>query len=126
MRIPLFALRCILVFLSIGASLPASAQAYPNRPIRFIVPFPPGGGADVFARAVAPKLGELWGQPIVIDNRAGGRLYDWRHHPDPRHQRHPVPQGHLQPDARLDRGGDRLHLGDAGGDPSKPAGEHAC
>lgn len=50
----------------------ASAQAYPNRPIRFIVPFPPGGGADVLARAVAPRLQELWGQSLIIDNRAGG------------------------------------------------------
>ena len=65
-------LRFIIVALLAGAAVTASAQAYPNRPIRFIVPFPPGGGADVFARAVAPKLGELWGQPIVIDNRAGG------------------------------------------------------
>ncbi len=50
----------------------ASAQPYPNRPVRFIVPFPPGGGADVFARTVAPKLQELWGQSLIIDNRAGG------------------------------------------------------
>ena len=48
------------------------AQPYPNRPVRFIVPFPPGGGADVLARAVAPKLQELWGQSLIIDNRAGG------------------------------------------------------
>ena len=55
-----------------SAAQPVLAQAFPNRPVRFVVPFPPGGGADVFARAVAPKLNELWGQSVVIDNRAGG------------------------------------------------------
>jgi tripartite-type tricarboxylate transporter receptor subunit TctC len=49
----------------------AGAQGYPSRPIKFIVPFPPGGGLDVTARTIQPKLQELLGQPIVIDNRAG-------------------------------------------------------
>jgi len=54
----------------------AWAQAYPNRPIKLVVPFPPGGGADNLARIVAPKLGEYLGQSIVIDNKpgAGGNL----------------------------------------------------
>jgi tripartite-type tricarboxylate transporter receptor subunit TctC len=47
------------------------AQSYPNRPVRLIVPFVPGGSADFFARALAPDLGEALGQPIVIDNRGG-------------------------------------------------------
>ena len=47
------------------------AQSYPNKPIRMIVPFPPGGGNDVIARLVAQKLSARWGQSIVIDNRAG-------------------------------------------------------
>ena len=64
--------RLVVAALLLAAVLPVAAQTYPNRPIRFVVPFPPGGGADVFARAVAPKLGELWGQPVIIDNRAGG------------------------------------------------------
>ncbi len=42
------------------------------RPIRFIVPFPPGGGADTLARTVGQKLGEAWGQQVVVDNRPGG------------------------------------------------------
>jgi tripartite-type tricarboxylate transporter receptor subunit TctC len=66
-------LRFILCAAAIAASTgEAAAQIYPSRPIRFIVPFPPGGGADVLARAVAPKLQEIWGQSLIIDNRAGG------------------------------------------------------
>ena len=58
-----------------AALLPAityAAEAYPVRPIRFIVPFPPGGGADTLARTVGQKLGEAWGQQVVVDNRPGG------------------------------------------------------
>ncbi len=47
------------------------AQAYPAKPIRLIVGFPPGGGTDVMARLVAPKMTDAWGQQVVIDNRAG-------------------------------------------------------
>ena len=49
----------------------ASAQGFPARPIRVIVSFPPGGGTDVVARTVAPRMSELLGQPIVVENRAG-------------------------------------------------------
>jgi tripartite-type tricarboxylate transporter receptor subunit TctC len=56
--------------------LPACAQAYPTKPIRLVVPFPPGGSLDVVARAIGQKLTEAWGQPVVIDNRpgAGGNI----------------------------------------------------
>jgi tripartite-type tricarboxylate transporter receptor subunit TctC len=67
--------------LSLAALLAANASAqlkkvtapaaYPDKPIRFIVPFTPAGTADIFARAVGQKLGERWNQQIVIDNRAG-------------------------------------------------------
>ncbi|MFN0182998.1 MAG: tripartite tricarboxylate transporter substrate binding protein [Aquabacterium sp.] len=53
------------------APVAASAQAYPDRPIKFIVPYPPGGGTDVIARIVAPRLQQLLGQNIVIDNKGG-------------------------------------------------------
>jgi tripartite-type tricarboxylate transporter receptor subunit TctC len=53
------------------APLLACAQAYPTKPIRLVVPFPPGGSLDVVARAIGQKLTEAWGQPVVIDNRPG-------------------------------------------------------
>jgi tripartite-type tricarboxylate transporter receptor subunit TctC len=58
------------------APQPACAQAYPTKPIRLVVPFPPGGSLDVVARAIGQKLTEAWGQPVVIDNRpgAGGNI----------------------------------------------------
>mgnify|MGYP003703849467 CR=1 FL=1 len=49
----------------------SSAASYPDRPVRFIVPFPPGGGTDAFGRIVGSKLTELWGQQVIIDNRSG-------------------------------------------------------
>jgi tripartite-type tricarboxylate transporter receptor subunit TctC len=54
----------------------AAAQTYPSKPIRFIVPFPPGGGNDTMARAFGQKMSEGFAQPIVIDNRpgAGGNI----------------------------------------------------
>ncbi|MEQ1775010.1 MAG: tripartite tricarboxylate transporter substrate binding protein [Burkholderiales bacterium] len=55
-----------------GAPPIASAQPYPNRPIRAVVPLAPGGGTDTVGRLVFAKLGELLGQQIVVDNRGGG------------------------------------------------------
>ena len=49
----------------------AHAQDYPTRPIKLIVPFPAGGPADIFARAVSQKMQELLGQPVILDNRSG-------------------------------------------------------
>jgi tripartite-type tricarboxylate transporter receptor subunit TctC len=65
------------VFALVGAALaiaatPASAQQWPQRPVRFIVPLGAGSGTDISARLVAERLSLRWGQPIVIDNRPGG------------------------------------------------------
>src|ERR1039457_1021330 len=49
----------------------AAAQDYPSRPIRMIVPSPPGGSVDMLARSIGPRLSERWGQQVVIDNRSG-------------------------------------------------------
>jgi tripartite-type tricarboxylate transporter receptor subunit TctC len=54
-----------------GASGDAMAQSFPTRPVRMIVPYPAGGGTDIISRTVAQKLGEKWGQQVIVDNRAG-------------------------------------------------------
>ena len=60
-----------VLFASNLAAAASSQPTYPLRPIRFIVPFPPGGGTDILARLVANKLTERTGWQIVMDNRSG-------------------------------------------------------
>src|SRR5262245_8822408 len=63
--------RVILVCCAIAAT-PALAQQYPSRPVRFVVPFAPGGSVDTLARTIGPRLADTLGQQIVVDNRPGG------------------------------------------------------
>ena len=59
------------VVLSLGIFLPCSAQQFPAKPIKIVVPFPVGGIADIYSRLIGSRWTELWGQPVVIENRTG-------------------------------------------------------
>ena len=62
-----FAVFSFAIFMSVNIN----AQEWPARPVRIIVPFPPGGSADLMPRIVGEKLAEKWGQPVFIENRPG-------------------------------------------------------
>ena len=70
-RSTLSRLSIALVALAASWAAPAWAQSWPSKPVRIVVPFAPGGSTDVVARMVGQKLSVLWGQPVVIENRAG-------------------------------------------------------
>lgn len=65
------ALALMAVWLLCAAPIPAFAQAYPAKPIKMVIPYPPGGATDVIGRVLAQKLHEALGQPVVVDNRGG-------------------------------------------------------
>lgn len=66
-------IRFLVLCLAITAVPGYALAAFPDKPLRLIVPFPPGGGTDTLARILNPKLSEIWGQPVVIDNRGGAQ-----------------------------------------------------
>ena len=61
----------VAAVLLLAAAAPVWAQAYPAKPVRFVVPYPPGGPLDEIARAVGQKLTPVWGQQVLVDNRSG-------------------------------------------------------
>ncbi len=61
---------CIAALL-LAAAAAAQAQHYPSKPVRIIIPFPPGGNTDIYARPVSAKMGEIYGHQMVVDNRPG-------------------------------------------------------
>jgi tripartite-type tricarboxylate transporter receptor subunit TctC len=63
--------RKLLIALLALAAVPALAQNFPNKPVRLVIAFTPGSSTDIIARAVAAKLQEMWGQPVVAENRVG-------------------------------------------------------
>jgi tripartite-type tricarboxylate transporter receptor subunit TctC len=63
--------RVVAALTAVAFSAVLHAQTYPNKVIRIVVPYPPGGGADITARPIAQMLSERWGQPVVIENRGG-------------------------------------------------------
>jgi tripartite-type tricarboxylate transporter receptor subunit TctC len=61
----------LIVALSAGLAPMVQAQSFPTKPVTIVVPYPPGGGADILARTLGQKLSARWGQPVLVDNRAG-------------------------------------------------------
>ena len=64
-------MRVLLLFLLSITSMMTLAQEYPTKVVRMIEPFGAGGGPDIIARAISPKLAEFWGQPVTVENHPG-------------------------------------------------------
>ena len=70
------------VLISLVTATSAFAQGFPEKPLRLVVPYPPGGNIDITARAISPGLAEILGQSVVVDNRSGAggiffRVSNW-------------------------------------------------
>ena len=64
-------LTAVLASLALSAGFPALAQKWPDKPVKLVVPYPPGGNVDTAARIVADGLQKAFGQPFIVENRAG-------------------------------------------------------
>ena len=66
----------LLAAAALAAAAVAGAQAYPSRPVKLVVPFPPGGSLDITGRLIAQRLTDMWGQAVVVENKpgAGGNI----------------------------------------------------
>src|ERR1700752_1809049 len=69
--IPRLALAVFAAVAALALNAAGPAQAYPDRPVRLVVPVPAGGSNDVIARLMAQKLGAVWGKSVIVDNRPG-------------------------------------------------------
>ena len=73
---------CLMAVAMLVANTSAWGQQFPTKPVRVVVPYPPGGSNDMLARPLAQKLSEVFGQPVIVDNRAGaggaiGADFEW-------------------------------------------------
>ena len=62
----------LLGSLTIGAAASCFGQSYPQRPVSIVVPYPPGGATDLYARIIAKHMSDIFGKPFIVENRAGG------------------------------------------------------
>src|SRR3954466_7015801 len=64
-------MKMVTVTIFLLACLPAAAQQFPSRPVKIVVPTTPGGATDALSRSIGARLAEVWGEPVVVENRAG-------------------------------------------------------
>ena len=75
---------CLVGFALLSSTVAFAQSSYPDRPIRLIIAFVPGGATDTLGRQIINDLGEALGQPVIIENRPGANGYlAWNHHPSP-------------------------------------------